>query len=131
MNAKIFNDQFAEKVRAERLCTNEIISDINVAEDNSYHLKLGYSDLRAWLIKAHKMSETSATRRINAAKVLRSVPSLCERLESGATNMTVVLKANLVFTEIAKVGVARFKCKVIIELIAGKKFIAAVGVFIF
>ncbi len=105
MNAHQFNDQFAHKVRSERKITNAILRDIVFSEDRKLHLELGFSSLFDWLTRGHGYSESAAQRRIQAARLLRSIPSISDKLESGATNLTNISRAQTVFRAQEKTGV--------------------------
>ena len=104
MNAYQFNTKFSDKVKTERKITNEILRDILFAEDRKFHLELGFSSLFDWLTKGHGYSGSSAQRRIQAARLLKSVPMISEKLESGATNLTTIAMAQSVFMAKEKLG---------------------------
>jgi hypothetical protein len=66
-------------------------------EDNKYHIELGYSSLFEWLTKAHGYDEGSANRRIQAARAMRAVPEVEQKLQDGKTTMTNLVKAQSIF----------------------------------
>lgn len=99
-----FDQKFANRVKAERRITNEILCDILRAEDQKFHLQLGFSSLFDWLTTGHGYSGSAAQRRIQAARLMRAVPDLSEKLESGSTNMTVAAKAQSAFAQLEKLG---------------------------
>ena len=104
MNAYQFNTKFSDKVKTERKITNEILRDILFAEERKFHLELGFSSLCDWLTKGHGYSGSSAQRRIQAARLLKSVPMISEKLESGVTNLTTIARAQSVFMAKEKLG---------------------------
>ncbi len=97
MNAHDFNHQFAVRVKSERKITNEILKDILYAEDHKIHLRLGYSSLFKWLTQGHGYSGSCAQQRIEAARLLRVLPSISQKLEQGSTNLSVLARAQAVF----------------------------------
>jgi hypothetical protein len=66
-------------------------------EDNKYHIELGYSSLFEWLTKAHGYDEGSANRRIQAARAMRAVPEVEQKLQDGQTTMTNLVKVQSIF----------------------------------
>ena len=72
------SEKFSSLVKTERKITLEILQLINLVEDRKLHLERGFGSLHDWLIKEHKYSESAANRRIQAARVLRSV-ALCRQ----------------------------------------------------
>jgi 5-methylcytosine-specific restriction endonuclease McrA len=81
-------------VRSERRITNDILNLINLAEDRRLHLERGFDSIHGWLTKGHKYSSSAAWRRMEAARLLRSVPEASAKLESGSLNLTNLAKAH-------------------------------------
>ena len=92
MNDIEFESNFKFKISQERKITNEILQMINQAEDRRIHLKRGFSSLFTWLV-GFGYSESAAYRRIEAARQIRAVPSIAEKLQTGELNLTTVTKA--------------------------------------
>jgi hypothetical protein len=97
MTAHTANETFARTVRSERKITAQILRMILNFEDNKYHIELGYSSLFEWLTKAHGYDEGSANRRIQAARAMRAVPEVEQKLQDGRTTMTNLVKAQSIF----------------------------------
>jgi hypothetical protein len=97
MSAHIANEIFARTVRSERKITAQILRMILDFEDNKYHIELGYSSLFEWLTKAHGYDEGSANRRIQAARAMRAVPEVEQKLQDGQTTMTNLVKVQSIF----------------------------------
>ena len=91
-NAQI-NDELAREIKSERKITNRIFKLIILTEDRKLHLQRGFSSLHKWLVQEHKYSAPAAYRRIQAARLLRSVPSVESKIESGAVNLTTLAQA--------------------------------------
>ena len=87
-----FETKFKAKVLEERKITNEILQMINEAEERRIHLLRGFPSLFAWLVHGMGYSESSAYRRIEAARLIRTVPRVAEKLQSGELNLTTVTK---------------------------------------
>jgi hypothetical protein len=104
MTAYEFNQQFAKRVKSERKTTNEILQDINYTEAEKFHLALGFSSIFDWLTRGHGYSGSAAQRRIQASRLLKSVPELCEKLESGETNLTIAAQTQSAFMQSQKLG---------------------------
>jgi 5-methylcytosine-specific restriction endonuclease McrA len=79
----------------ERRITNEILRLINLADERRLHLERGYPSLFEWL-RSYGYSEGAANRRIQAARVLRAVPQVAEKLTNGEVNLTTLAKAQSV-----------------------------------
>ncbi len=83
--------------RAERDASLEILQHLIEIERRSLHLRLGYSSLFAYCTGHLRYSESSAARRVQAARCVKRFPRVGELLQSGDINlMTLGLIANLV-----------------------------------
>jgi hypothetical protein len=80
------------------------IQDINHAKIEKFHLALGFSSIFDWLTRGHSYSGSAAQRRIQAARLLESVPELAEKLESGETNLTIAAQTQSAFMQSQKLG---------------------------
>ncbi len=83
-------DQMA---RDERKIVSEFLRMMNLAEQRKLHLMRGYSSIFDWLTKRFGYSEAAAMRRIQAARLLRSVPDVGAKIESGQVNLSTLSKA--------------------------------------
>jgi hypothetical protein len=79
----------------ERRITNEILHLINLADERRLYLERGYPSLFEWL-RSYGYSEGAANRRIQAARVLRAVPLVSEKLANSEVNLTTLAKAQSV-----------------------------------
>ena len=80
-------------VKTERQITGEILTLVNLAQERKLYLELGFPSLFEWLVKGHHYSESAAYRRIQAARLLQSVPEISEKLDSGEVNLSTLAKA--------------------------------------
>src|SRR6476469_4288027 len=77
-------------VLKEREILSSILEHICEIDRRKFYLKMAYSSLFDYLTKHLGYSAGSAQRRIDAARLLREVPELCEKLESGTLNLSQV-----------------------------------------
>lgn len=82
-------------VNQERRITREILHLINLAEDRRLYLAAGGSLIR-WLIKRYGYSEPAAVRRVQSARLLRAVPAVDAKLQTGEVNITTLAKTQSV-----------------------------------
>ncbi len=103
MKDLISNHQIGEKlstlIRDERRITNEILTLINLALDRRAYLDLGFSSMFDWLVKGFGFSSSSAYRRIEAARLLKSVPEATQMLEEGRVNLSTLCKVQTVIKQ--------------------------------
>jgi hypothetical protein len=118
MTAHTANELFARTVRSERKITAQILKMILNFEDNKYHIELGYSSLFDWLTKAHGYDEGSANRRIQAARAMRAVPEVEQKLQDGKTTMTNLVKVQSIFRHSGQMSVE--EKREVIERIEGQ-----------
>lgn len=85
--------QFELKVKEERRVSVELIVLLSQIEQRRIHLERGYSSLFAFLTEKYKFSEGAANRRIAIARVIRDVPEVLDKVQSGDLNFTTVAKA--------------------------------------
>jgi len=94
------NYELAEKlghlIRQERKITNEILNLINIALDHRSYLELGYSSMFDWLTKGFGYSNAAAYRRIEAARIMKTMPDVSQKLENGQLNLSTLSKAQSV-----------------------------------
>lgn len=67
----------------ERELLHEIILTIKEIDQRRMYLDLGYPSLFAYLVESVGYSAGSAQRRIDAARLLKEVPELGERIQAG------------------------------------------------
>ena len=123
MNSHELAEKLGALIREERHTTNEILSLINLALEKRSYLDLGFSSMFDWLVKGFGYSNAAAYRRIEAAKLLRSVPEATQKLASGEVNLSTLCKAQAVIRAQEKaVGqqVAKETKKEIIQKIENK-----------
>ncbi|MFN8789842.1 MAG: HNH endonuclease [Bdellovibrionales bacterium] len=86
--------------RKERLCTLDVLWHLREIERRLLYAEMGYRDLKEYCVRELHYSEGSAWRRISAMKVLKEVPEVEEKLESGSLNLTQLSLVRSHFREI-------------------------------
>jgi len=84
-------------IRNERRATNEILELINLATDRKIHLEQAYPSMFEWLVRGYGFSESSAYRRIEAARMIQAVPETADKLATGQLNITTLTVASSIF----------------------------------
>ena len=94
------NQELAQKlsqlIQTERATTNEILKLINLSLERRAYLELGYSSMFDWLTKGFGYSNAAAFRRIEAARLLKSVPEVSQKLSEGSVNLSTLSKAQTI-----------------------------------
>ncbi len=96
----------------ERALTRLILDHIAEVDRRKFFLGMGFSSLFEYLVKEIGYSEGSAQRRIDAARAMRLIPEIGEKIETGALNLMQVAKVQKICREMekekkAKIGVAK------------------------
>ncbi len=76
--------------KTERKITRRILELIQLAEHQRLPLERGFKDTYYWLIRGHGYSGSAANRRIQAARLLREMPEVAHKVESGTVNLTTL-----------------------------------------
>ncbi len=108
-----------EKIaRTERKITHIILLHINEVDSRGLHLKMGFESLYSYLVKALHYSESAAYRRIQAARLLRTVPEVAEKIESGTLNLSQLTQVQKCLKEEKKKGMTVTSQKITEVLVA-------------
>jgi 5-methylcytosine-specific restriction endonuclease McrA len=92
MNSQGLHEKLSQLVKSERKVTDQILFCIQEIDLKKSYLKLGFSSLFDYLVKFQKYSEGAAQRRISAARLLREIPGLAEKLQTGSINLSQLAK---------------------------------------
>ena len=92
-------ESFSELVKSERKITYEVLVYLQEIEARRLHLALGYSSLGEYLIKKHHYSEGAACRRVNAMRMLQSVPEVKDKIIGGNLNLSQLSIAQVAITK--------------------------------
>lgn len=90
LNANDLLIQFEKLVSIEKKTTAEILEYLKEIDRRKLYLHMGHTSLFSYLTKGLKYSESSALRRINAARILNAAPEIKKHLESGELNLMQV-----------------------------------------
>jgi hypothetical protein len=85
---------FENWVRSERKITHTILWYINEIEYRRSFAEMGYESMIKYLTRRMGYSESSAYERVQAARLLRKIPHLGEKLEKGALNLTQMVQVS-------------------------------------
>lgn len=78
-------------VRHERKITTLLLAHIAEVERRKLHLSWGFSSLFEYLSRGLGYSESAAYRRMQAARAMKQMPELEEKLESGSVNLSQIV----------------------------------------
>nr|WP_295901349.1 HNH endonuclease signature motif containing protein [uncultured Bdellovibrio sp.] len=91
-------------VRTERKITHLILCHINAVESRRLYAELGFDSMFKYLTKHLGYGEDSAYRRLQAARVLKQVPAVAEKLEEGSLNLTQLTQVQKCIKQEIKLG---------------------------
>lgn len=92
-------------VRTERKITHLVLLHIVEIEERKLYAEMGFDGMYTYLTRGLGYSEASAYRRLQAARLLKQVPSVAEKIESGALNLSQLTQVQKCLKEEAKIGV--------------------------
>ena len=81
-------EKLKQLVASERKITAEIIEHIQQIDLRKIHVQMGYSTLFSFLTEHIGYSSASAQRRIEAARLLNSIPEVKNDIQSGSLNLS-------------------------------------------
>lgn len=84
-------------VQQERLITTKILHHLKEIGKRRLYSDIGYHSLFSYAVKELGLSEGSAARRIDAARLLADLPQIEEKIQSGELNITNVSAAAYAF----------------------------------
>src|SRR5690606_23694895 len=93
MNPQELARKLKTLIQSERQTTKEILHLLNYALEKKSYLELGYPSLFAWLVEGFGYSNAAAYRRIEAARLLKQVPQIEEKLQAGSLNLSTLSRA--------------------------------------
>ena len=104
-------------VQTERKIMHLVLSHILEIMDRRLYADMGFDSMYTMMTKKYGYSEPSALRRIDAAKLLRKVPDVAERLKAGTLNLSQAVLLQKCLESEAKKGdlVSEIKTQEILE----------------
>ncbi len=91
-------------VQTERKIMHLVLAHILEIMDRKLYAGLGFNSMFSMMTKKYGYSEPSALRRIDAAKLLRDIPEVADRLKSGALNLSQAVQLQKCLETEAKKG---------------------------
>ena len=92
--------QTVAKAEHERMSTIEVLWHLRENERRMLYAEMGNRDLKEYCVKELKYSEGSAWRRISAMRLLKDVPEIEEKIQTGDLNLTQMVMAQSHFREV-------------------------------
>jgi hypothetical protein len=86
-------------VRNEREIVLKVLHHLREVERRHLYAKLSYSSLFEYAVKELKYSESAAQRRISSMRLLREIPQIESKVESGALTLSALSKAQTFFRQ--------------------------------
>lgn len=127
MNLKLIsNDQLEVRLKTltsqERELLHDILLTIKEIDTRKYFLDLGFSNLFEYLTQFIGYSAGAAQRRIDAARLLKDVPALAEKIQNGEIHLNQVAILQKAIRQTKKDGkiVTKEQKAELLEMAAGK-----------
>ncbi|MEN0057252.1 MAG: HNH endonuclease signature motif containing protein [Bdellovibrio sp.] len=98
------NASLKRHVANERKLLHAILLHINEVAARKLYLEMAYSSLYEYLVKECCYSGSAAMRRISAAELLREVPEVSEKIQSGTLNLSQIGELSRAIKEKRKGG---------------------------
>jgi 5-methylcytosine-specific restriction endonuclease McrA len=89
--------ELKDLVRNERQLLMEILYRLREVEERKLHLQMGYPDIYRFTQDALGYSSSAAYRRVAAMRLLKAIPELDEKLESGELGLENASRAETLF----------------------------------
>ncbi len=104
MNLRVLSDQsllenLDNLVRSEREMTLKILHHLQEVDRRHLYAKFSYSSLFEYAVKELKYSESAAQRRISSMRLLREIPQIEAKVESGALTLSALSQAQSFFRQ--------------------------------
>ncbi|KYG60858.1 hypothetical protein AZI85_10355 [Bdellovibrio bacteriovorus] len=90
--------------RTERKITHLVLWHIAEIDSRKLYTDLGYDGMYAYLTRGLGYSEGSAYRRLQSARLLKNVPSVAEKIETGKLNLSQLTQIQKCLNESKKSG---------------------------
>ena len=88
MNFKALDEKMKSLFQKERELLSEVLEHIQLCDQRKLFLEFGYANLFVYLTKHIGYSEGAAQRRIDAARLIKEIPEVKEKLESGKISLS-------------------------------------------
>lgn len=95
--------RFGKLVQTERKITHLVLECIAEIDSRRLYLDKAYPSLYEFLVREFGYSSSAALRRIESARLLREVPEVAAKIESGALNLSQLSKVQQALRTVQKV----------------------------
>ena len=96
------HEETLKLVETERYTTIEILKHLREIERRRLFCRYGYGNILDYCVKELKYSESAAYRRIQAMRLLKDIPQVEEKIESGEVNLSTLAKTQTFIKQIEK-----------------------------
>lgn len=101
-NAELLN-RFGKLVQTERKITHLVLECIAEIDARKLYLEKAYPSLYEFMVQEFGYSSSAALRRIESARLLREVPEVAAKIESGAINLSQLSKVQQAVRTVQKI----------------------------
>src|SRR5688572_13155379 len=92
-------DNLHSLVNREREVTLEVLHHLREVERRALYGELGFSSLFEYAVSELKYSESAAQRRISSMRLLKEIPELGKKIETGALSLSSLSQAQSFFRQ--------------------------------
>ncbi|MGZ3791535.1 MAG: HNH endonuclease [Bdellovibrio sp.] len=110
--------QLKNLVAKERKLLHVILEHIKEVDVRKIYLERAYSSLYEYLVKELGYSGSAAMRRLEAARLLKEVPALAEKIQEGSVNLSQIGELSRALKEKEKTSGKKISCTQKEELVA-------------
>ncbi|MCB9025061.1 MAG: HNH endonuclease [Bdellovibrionaceae bacterium] len=107
--------QTLKLVQKERQLLTQVLHHLKEVERRRLFSDLGYQSLFEYAVKELKYSEGQAGRRIQAMRLLKELPEIEKKIESGALSLTNISQAQAYFREVKKSATTKMESNKILK----------------
>jgi hypothetical protein len=124
--SKFSNDEIEFRLKdlvvKERKLLHIILEHIKEVDSRKLYLARAFSTLKEYLVQECGYSGSAADRRIDAAKLLRDVPAVAEKIQTGELNLTQIGELSRAIKDAERVRGEKVSCmqkNELVEMISG------------
>ena len=103
-----FTERFKAIVKEERRITAEVLLYFREAEKRMLFAEYAYPSLLAFAVGELRYSESAACRRISAMRVMRDIPEVKEKIQTGELSLSTVTQASTFIRQSEKQSQEKF-----------------------
>lgn len=111
-------DRFGKLVRTERKITHLVLECIAEIDRRKIYLEQAFPSLYEFLVTKYGYSPSAAVRRIESARLLRDLPQIAEKIESGSLNLSQLSKVQQAVRTVQKTKMRKVSAEEKIALLS-------------